>query len=122
MSTRHWRQAPIGSSSGWSQNRGMAMPSISAARITSVPLGTLISNPSMVTVTVSVEVVCAVIGSHSPIRPECGRRRVERAATLLLVLDDLVAEVLDSRVDRHRDGVAECAERPAHDVVTDVQD
>ena len=51
-STRHCRQAPIGSSSGWSQNRGIAMPSISAARMTSVPFGTLISKPSMVTATV----------------------------------------------------------------------
>ena len=52
-STRHWRQAPIGSSSGWSQNRGIWMPSISAALITRVPLGTRISNPSMVTATAS---------------------------------------------------------------------
>ncbi len=52
-STRHCRQAPIGSSRGWSQNRGIWMPSSSAARITSVPFGTAISKPSMVTVTVS---------------------------------------------------------------------
>ena len=52
-STRHWRQAPIGSSSGWSQNRGIWMPSSSAARITRVPFGTAISKPSMVTDTVS---------------------------------------------------------------------
>jgi len=50
-STRHWRQAPTGSSSGWSQNRGIWIPSSSAARITSMPLGTVISKPSMVTVT-----------------------------------------------------------------------
>ena len=43
-STRHCRQAPTGSSSGWSQNRGIWMPSSSAARITSVPLGTWTSN------------------------------------------------------------------------------
>jgi hypothetical protein len=52
--TRHCRQAPTGSSSGWSQNRGIWMPSCSAARITSVPLGTEISKPSMVTDTPSV--------------------------------------------------------------------
>ncbi len=40
ISTRHCRQAPIESSSGWSQNLGIAMPIISAARITRVPLGT----------------------------------------------------------------------------------
>ena len=38
-STRHWRQAPIGSSSGWSQNRGIAMPSSSAARMIQGALG-----------------------------------------------------------------------------------
>ncbi|MCO4698699.1 hypothetical protein LRR80_04787 [Streptomyces sp. RO-S4] len=50
-STMHWRQAPAGASSGWSQNRGISMPSCSAARMTRVPLGTLISAPSMVSVT-----------------------------------------------------------------------
>ena len=39
-STRHCRQAPTGSSSGWSQNRGICTPINSAARITNVPLGT----------------------------------------------------------------------------------
>ena len=62
ISTRHWRQAPIGSSSGWSQNRGIWTPSSSAARMTRVPFGTETWRPSIVTVTVSVEVVCAVIG------------------------------------------------------------
>ena len=52
-STMHWRQAPTGSSSGWSQNRGIAMPRRSAARITSVPLGTLTSMPSIVRVIAS---------------------------------------------------------------------
>src|SRR5215469_13913712 len=119
MSTRHCLQAPIGSSSGWSQNRGIWMPRISAARITRVPLGTVISNPSMVTVTVWV-VVCTVI--ELPIRPQRGGRRVERAAAFLLVLDDLVAEVLDGGGNRHRHGVAERAERAADDVVADVED
>ena len=36
-STRHWRQAPAGASSGWSQNRGIAMPIRSATRMTSSP-------------------------------------------------------------------------------------
>ena len=53
-STRHWRQAPTGASSGWSQKRGIWTPICSAARITSVPLGTLTSMPSMVRVTRSV--------------------------------------------------------------------
>ncbi|CAM5610745.1 hypothetical protein SCALM49S_08424 [Streptomyces californicus] len=50
-STMHWRQAPAGSRSGWSQKRGISMPRSSAARMTRVPLGTLISMPSMVSVT-----------------------------------------------------------------------
>ena len=47
-STRHWRQAPTGSSSGWSQNRGITMPSRSAVRMISSPLGAITSVPSMV--------------------------------------------------------------------------
>ena len=39
-STRHWRHAATGASSGWSQKRGIRMPACSAARITSVPWGT----------------------------------------------------------------------------------
>ena len=38
-STRHCRQAPAGSSSGWSQNRGTMIPSRSQVRISSSPLG-----------------------------------------------------------------------------------
>ena len=52
MSTRHWRQAPTGASSGWSQNRGIWTPTCSAARMTSVSLGTLSWMPSMVSDTV----------------------------------------------------------------------
>ena len=52
-STRHCRQAPAGASSGWSQNRGIAMPSCSATRMTSAPFGASTSIPSMVTLTVS---------------------------------------------------------------------
>jgi len=47
-STRHCRQAPTGSSSGWSQNRGMAMPIRSAVRITSSPFGAIVLMPSIV--------------------------------------------------------------------------
>src|SRR5262245_8036615 len=47
-STRHCRQAPTGSSSGWSQKRGISIPSSSAARITRVPFGTAMSTPSIV--------------------------------------------------------------------------
>ena len=52
-STRHWRQAPTGSSSGWSQNRGIWTPICSAARMISVPLGTATSKPSIVQWTAS---------------------------------------------------------------------
>ncbi len=53
-STRHWRQAPTGSRAGWSQNRGISMPSCSAARMMRVPLGTDTLLPSMKRVTWSV--------------------------------------------------------------------
>ena len=43
-----WRHAPAGASSGWSQNRGIVICSCSAARMTSVPFGTVTSWPSMV--------------------------------------------------------------------------
>src|SRR5580704_15242329 len=117
-STRHWRQAPIGSSSGWSQNRGIWMPSSSAARITRVPFGTRISKPSMVTVTVP-----CVVSTVISVPPEEGRgRRVEGTATFLLVLHELVPEVLDARYDRADRAVAQGAERPAEDVVADVEE
>ncbi|CAM5508838.1 hypothetical protein SVIOM74S_10172 [Streptomyces violarus] len=46
-STMHWRQAPAGSRRR-RENRGISMPSCSAARMTRVPFGTLISTPSIV--------------------------------------------------------------------------
>ncbi len=52
-STRHWRQAPTGSSSGWSQNRGICTPTSSAARMINVPLGTLSCASSIVSCTIS---------------------------------------------------------------------
>src|ERR671917_1833120 len=52
-STRHCRQAPTGSSSGWSQKPGVCTPVCSAARMISVPLGTATSKPSMVQWTAS---------------------------------------------------------------------
>jgi hypothetical protein len=50
-STMHWRQAPSGASSRWSQKRGTVIPSCSAARMMRVPLGTSSSRPSIVTFT-----------------------------------------------------------------------
>src|SRR3989440_1838455 len=123
-STRHCRHAPAGSSSGWSQNRGIWSPSSSAARITSVPLGTAISNPSMMTVTPSVTGASApdsFVSVMSLPSEQGGGGRVERAAALLLVLEVLVPEVLDRGGDRADRAVAERAERPAEDVVADVQ-
>src|SRR5215831_13456171 len=118
ISTRHCRQAPIESSKGWSQNLGIWMPIISAARITRVPLGTAISNPSMVTLTESV-VVCTVI-TKSP-GPGGRGGRVEGAAAFLLMLHDLVPEVLDRGGNRRGHGVTERAECPADDVLADVE-
>ena len=81
MATRHCRQAPIGSSSGWSQNRGIWIPSCSAARITSVPLGTVISNPSMVTVTPSAGGLARRPGSWLHCHADSIANRVEAAGS-----------------------------------------
>ena len=51
ISMRQARQAATGSSRGWSQNRGISMPTCSAARMIRVPLGTTMSMPSIATVT-----------------------------------------------------------------------
>ena len=79
-STRHWRQAPAGASSGWSQKRGIWMPSCSAARMTRVPLGTAVSMPSTVNVTVS--------PAGSACGDRCGRdqgrRRVAREDRIVM--------------------------------------
>src|SRR4051794_35075916 len=138
-STRHCRHAPTGSSSGWSQKRGIWMPISSAARITSVPLGTLTSIPSTEMVTRSsglgaggppagvlvVTVMSAVRscpgGSQGCLRPRGGCRGVEGTAAVLEVREVLVAEVLERGLDRTRRTVAECAEGLAEDVVGDVE-
>ena len=122
MSTRHWRQAPTGSSSGWSQKRGIWMPSSSAARITRVPLGTLTWKPSMVRVTRSAFSTAPAPGGWSETvmqwlprgnRVDAAGRTGSRPREVRKVL---VAEVLDRRVDRARRAVAERAERAAEDV------
>src|SRR3954470_8856908 len=139
-STRHWRQAPTGSSSGWSQNRGICTPTCSAARMISVPAGTLTRTPSIVSVTRSVFSTSAVLiwaclgrgfagdtelrgvsSSGSLGGEDRGGDRVERAAPFGEVLEVLVAEVLDRAHDRAGGAVAERAERPAQDVVALVQ-
>ena len=61
MSTRHWRQAPTGASNG-GRKRGTWTPICSAARMTSVSLGTLTWTPSMVRVTRSVRLGRAAVG------------------------------------------------------------
>src|SRR3984885_15222573 len=151
ISTRHWRQAPTGSSSGWSQNRGISTPINSAARITKVPLGTLISVPSIVNVTssgwetfFSVSATC-VISAAPPhryvprkravpplhrrrrvsrvvsVRREHGQLGVERTSAALDVRDVFVAEVLDRRRDRACRAIAQGAERLTENRVGDVQ-
>src|SRR5829696_5666374 len=122
-STRHCRQAPIGSSSGWSQNRGTWMPSCSAARMIRVPLGTLISKPSIVTVTRSsagwsagrsgarvMSVRSHELGLPQPRRDAAGD-----------VVQVLLPEVLQRAGDRAGRAVTEGAEGPAVDVVAGVQ-
>src|SRR5215212_71996 len=115
-STRHCRQSPIGSSSGWSQKRGIWMPSCSAARMIRVPLGTLISKPSIVTVTRSVSGGAVIsVRSHEIGLPQPRR---DPALDVVLVLG---LEVLQRGGDRAGRAVAEGAERPAVDVVGGVQ-
>src|SRR5215475_11373569 len=102
------------------------MPSSSAARITSMPLGTVISKPSMVTVTrcstgASAPASVAVIRSLTSVGPGRGGGGVERAAAPLEVLDELVPEVLDGGHHRGDRAVAERAERAPADVVADVE-
>src|SRR5579859_1317909 len=107
------------------------MPSCSAALMISVPFGTAISNPSMVTRTSSTCLATSVIGPPGRrlgIVPQgqrgfrtASRRGVERAATVFRVLDELVPEVLDRRLDRADRAVAERAERAAENVVADVE-
>ncbi len=73
-STRHCRHAPAGSSSGWSQNRGITVPIRSAVRISSSPLGATTSSPSMVSLTwpsgtgVSEDVSGAMVMMLPPVR------------------------------------------------------
>ncbi len=110
-STRHCRQAPAGLSSGWSQNRGIWMPTCSAARITRVPLGTDTSTSSMVNVTPGATVPGRAVGAgrrgrHAPTVPapwptgrdvskgRCGR--VERAPGTVQVRLELLAELLQT--------------------------
>src|SRR5215204_2270030 len=121
-STRHCRQAPIGSSSGWSQKRGICTPSCSAARMISVPFGTLSSNPSTVTVTSSSSGWAGRSGASvmSVRSRELGRPQPGRDAAGDVVLE-LRPEVLQGGGDRAGRAVAERAERPAEDVVAGVQ-
>src|SRR5947209_7699579 len=100
-STRHCRHAPSGSSSGWSQKRGMYFPIFSAARMMSVPAGTETSSPSIVRLT----------GACST---------VKGAPTLRDVLAVLVGEELRRRGHWRDREVTERAERSPDDVSCDV--
>src|SRR5512132_483458 len=115
-STRHWRHAPRGASSRWSQNRGTIVPSCSAARITSVPGGTSSSWPSMVTFTLvglsGIEMALLVCSD--------GHARPREGAAAADVLVELVAEELQGGDDRAGGPVAEGAERAPEDRVADV--
>src|SRR3712207_6375512 len=114
-STRHWRQAPTGASSRWSQNRGMIVPSCSAARITSVPGGTSSSWPSMVTFTVvGLSGMRLLVGADGDARPR------EGAPAAADVLVELVAEVAQGGDDGAGRPVAEGAEGAPEDRVADV--
>ena len=80
ISIRHARQAATGSSSGWSQKRGISIPSISAARITRVPAGTDTATPSTMTLTRSGLESSSAPGSlvmviEPPLPRRCTKRR-----------------------------------------------
>src|SRR6478735_3453795 len=116
-STRHCRHAPAGSSSGWSQKRGIEMPSCSAARMSSVPFGTEISKPSIVTVTRSSLFSTAV----KSVRSNQSAVLAARATLPAAVREVFVAEVLDRRRHRRGRAVTERAERASQDVVGQVE-
>src|ERR1700709_351530 len=120
-STGHARQAPAGSSSGWSQNRGIWMPSCSAARISKVPLGTEISNPSIVTVTRSSFAGGFWTAVIVLVRSCQDAGSGERTAVVGHVGLVLVAKVLNRGGPRAGRPVAECAERATHDVVGQIE-
>ena len=127
-STRHWRQAPTGASSGWSQNRGICTPTCSAARITRVFLGTETSMPSMVRVTSSDFSGCRLLGLLG------GRRHAVTASSANTVeairsngqppwvrwARYSSRKYLIEDGDRADRTVGQGAERPAEDVVADV--
>src|SRR3954451_8109637 len=130
-STRHCRHAPAGASSGWSQNRGIAMPIRSATRMTSSPFSAVTSTPSMVSVTTSVRFATSVTGALLRWRP---RRRSSlplvrsnqglggqpRGGPALDVVQVVLAEELQRGDDRGGRAVTQAAERPAEDVVRGV--
>ena len=75
ISTRHMRHIPTGFMRGCQQKRGMYTPWRSAAAITSSPGRASKVRPSTVTVTVSVTVVCSLIGSTSSFLGRCPELR-----------------------------------------------
>src|ERR1700743_1121207 len=106
------------------------MPINSAARITRVPFGTLISVPSMVSLTMSGGVVSSPVwvlaalvmrALRLSILRKHGVSWVERAAASFDVGDVLVAEVLDRRHHRAGRAIAQRAERLSEYRVGDVQ-
>ncbi len=131
-STMHWRQAPTGSSSGWSQNRGTWMPTSSAARMTQRALG----DADLVAVDGDGDQVGtggdALGGAgggggdgHAPAPGAASAKRVERRlverAAAREVAHELFPEQLHPGDDRAGGPVAERAERTTEDVVAGVE-
>ena len=141
-STRHWRQAPTGSSSGWSQNRGIWMPTCSAARMTRVPLGTLMLDAvdgqgdqldvrRDLRVAALVDGVATRGGAGGDGHADTGLRSRRTAWTppagtarrpaVCVPASNSSRKYCTARRDRAGRTVTEGAERPAQDVVADVE-
>src|SRR5690242_7667259 len=110
---------------------GISMPSLRAASQISVPLGTLISRPSIVIVTSSCcsPMTCFLPACYTPaIRRSRMRRdghsarpRPNQAAMRGDVVKVLIIEQLDAASNGHRRGIAQRAEAAAQHVVADIR-
>ena len=131
VSTRHCRQAPTGSSSGWSQKRGICDAELLGGADDQRALGHRTSKPSMVMVTRStrtglepptgLDVVTVIGRCRSPAKTVEAAGSNGQPPACRSAPRYSLAEVLQRRRDRAGRAVAQGAERPAEDVVADVE-